>query len=324
MQRLKIFLLMGLIMFATCGCVVKESLEPTLTEIVNSDNTYSYTNSKGKMIFSHIESQLSFKDGYAVCIKNEKYGVVNTKGEIVIEPIYEWIDGFNDGMCACFYEDSDEVKILYYNDKGKIAIQPMVADVTLFSSNSYDCNFYNGLALCRNPKTHKYGYIDKTGKLVIDTIYDTAEPFKSNVTAVSINGKYKFIDKTGKVSLTLKCQCMQAFSDGLAAVMVDGKWGYVDVTGNWVIKPQYGSFEGHDGEDIACDFYKGYAGVYLGSGQAWGMESKKHKFAIIDKTGKIVNGKKYDYMFQTRNEKGETIYQVDEYWVNYRGERINY
>ena len=56
---------------------------------------------------------------------------------------------------------------------------------------------------------NKYGYIDKTGKTVLDAIYDWAEPFKSDITVVSINGKYKFIDRTGKEALKIKCQYMQ-------------------------------------------------------------------------------------------------------------------
>lgn len=327
MKKLKTLLLMCLIMFSVCGCGIVNKFEPTLVEVKNPDNTYSYKNSRGKIVFSHLEYQLFFNNGFSVYEENGKYGVVNTKGKIVIQPIYDWLEGYQDGMCACFYEDSDEVKILYYNDEGKVAIQPMVACETSFS-DLYDCNFYNGIAVYRNPKNHKYGYIDKTGKTVLSTIYDWAEPFKSDITVVSINGNYKFIDRTGKEALKIKCQLMQPFSDGLAAIMVGGKWGYIDKTGNWVIKPQYGSFSGHDGEEIACDFYKGYTGVYLGNGQAYDMNDEPQKFALIDKTGKILNGVRYDGFFQTRDEKGETIYHVvkngEEYRINYCGKRINY
>ena len=327
MKKFKILLLLCCILFSVCGCGKVKEIEPTLKEIKNSDYTYSYKNSKGKIIFSHLSYQLFFKDGLSVYEKDGKYGVVNTNGDTVIEPMYNWVAGYNDGMCACFYESNEKTYLVYYDDKKRFAIEPMRCDVTLNSSNGYDCSFYNGIALYRNPDTHKYGYIDKKGKLIIPAIYDWAEPFISDITVVFINNKWKFIDKTGKVSLQFKCQQMQPFSDGLAAVMVDYKWGYINKSGNWVIKPQYGSFEDGDGEYIAYNFYKGYTGVYLGVGQASSIENYPQCFALIDKTGKILDGKKYDNLYQTQNEKGEMIYHVvkngEMYWINYCGKRIN-
>ena len=61
-------------------------------------------------------------------------------------------------------------------------------------------------------------------------------------------------------------------------------WGYIDETGNYIIPPQFGSFEGHDGEEIAYPFIDGYAAVYLGKGQAYRSDVHKGQFALIDKT----------------------------------------
>ena len=52
--------------------------------------------------------------------------------------------------------------------------------------------------------------------------------------------------------------------------------------------------DGHDGEEIAYPFIDGYAAVYLGKDQAYRSDVHKGQFALIDKTGKILNGKKYD------------------------------
>ena len=41
--------------------------------------------------------------------------------------------------------------------------------------------------------------IDKTGKMIIQPVYDDALPFKEGLATVRLNGKYGFIDKSGKM-----------------------------------------------------------------------------------------------------------------------------
>lgn len=320
-----IICLLSLVMFSTTGCTMfKQTLEPTLTEIVNSDKTYTYKNSKNKIIFDHISCKLMFKNGYSVINDGEKYGVVNTRAEYVIPKMYDFIADESDGMYACLIETVDGAKICYYNDKFELAVSPRIADFHL-QSECYDYNFYEGLALYCNPKTHKFGYIDKTGNMIIPEKYEWAGAFSEGIAPVYRNGKYSFIDTTGRVKLSYNTSSAQKFNDGLAAVMINNKWGYIDKTGNWVIKPKYGSLEGGDGELITGDFYKGYAGVYLGSGQAYYTDIKPNQFAIIDKKGNII--KRYDSLRQYTTEHGEMGYIVNkngkEYLINYCGKVMN-
>ena len=51
--------------------------------------------------------------------------------------------------------------------------------------------------------------------------------------------KYGFIDKSGKVVIELQFDDAGYFSEGLARVEKDGKWGFIDKSGKVVIEPQY-------------------------------------------------------------------------------------
>ncbi|MEH2424594.1 MAG: WG repeat-containing protein [Nostoc sp.] len=62
----------------------------------------------------------------------------------------------------------------------------------------------------------KYGYIDQTGKLVIQTQFGIARDFSEGWAAVNIGGRESL------------------FGDGSG-----GKWGYIDKRGSWVIKPMF-------------------------------------------------------------------------------------
>jgi len=62
-----------------------------------------------------------------------------------------------------------------------------------------------------------------------------------------VGGKWGFTDKTARVVIEPKYDLAGWFSEGLAAVMVEGKWGYIDPSGKFVIEPKFdaaGWFEG--------------------------------------------------------------------------------
>ena len=281
-----------------------------LIEIRNIDGSYTYKTQNGKILFNKLYRPLVFENGLAVLDNGTKRGLVDTTGRIVVPLIYDAIDSAGEGTWAFFLQVMNGVKIGYLDSQGNIIVEPMLVDIKLNSCYSYDFRFYNGLALYRRPDNYKFGYIDKTGRLVIDTIYHWAEPFKEEITAVSLGDGYGYIDRSGKVVLPFRYTLADAFSDGLAAVY-DGnteKWGYIDKTGNTVIPPRYGSFEGPDGEIIAYPFVNGITGVYLGEGQAYRSSIQKNAFALIDKTGKIL--KKYDSIFATNDDRGEYQYFV--------------
>ncbi|GIV34107.1 MAG: hypothetical protein KatS3mg031_1642 [Chitinophagales bacterium] len=62
---------------------------------------------------------------------------------------------------------------------------------------------------------------------------------------VKQNNLYGYIDRTGKVMIPLKFENAHSFRQGLASVKIGGKWGFIDTTGTVVIAPKYdyaGSF----------------------------------------------------------------------------------
>ena len=315
MKKFNLILIICAISMATCGCT--NSISDTFTgnnnvklvEIQNSDYTFTYKTPNGDVIFNNLEQPLLFSNGIAIIAKEGKFGLVNSKGEYIVDPIYDYISEFSDGMATFFIQDiTGIVKIGYFNNKGEVVIEPLPADLQLNSGYSYDYNFYNGIAMYRQPKTYKYGYIDKTGKFIIEPIYEWAGPFKGKLAPVTIGNKYGYIHTSGTLVLPYKYTFAEVFSDGLAAVYNGTSWGYIDETGNYVIPSQFGSYEGHDGEEIANPFIDGYAAVYLGKGQAYRSEIYKGQFALIDKTGKILNGQKYDSLQLTYLEPGKASY----------------
>jgi hypothetical protein len=57
-------------------------------------------------------------------------------------------------------------------------------------------DFAEGLAVVKIGK--QYGYIDQTGKIIIQPLFDIAFDFSEGIASVGLGKKWRYIDKTGK------------------------------------------------------------------------------------------------------------------------------
>jgi len=101
--------------------------------------------------------------------------------------------------------------------------------------------FSEGLALVsiEDEGIGKYGYIDKTGKIIINPQFDDAESFSEGLAAVRIGdyrtGKYGYIDRTGKIVINPQFDYASYFLGGHAHVKIGDKWNDIDKAGKIVI-----------------------------------------------------------------------------------------
>src|SRR5882724_4496283 len=114
-------------------------------------------------------------------------------------------------------------------------------------------------------KDSQWGFIDRTGKIVIPLQFDGANDFHEGLALVTTNGKKLFIDQTGLVLITPQFDIIHDFFEGVAAVNIGetripnlglisnpGKWGYIDRAGKLVLPLRFTHAE---------DFSEGLAGV---------------------------------------------------------------
>jgi hypothetical protein len=91
-------------------------------------------------------------------------------------------------------------------------------------------------------QSQKWGYIDKTGALVIQPQFDSASGFSDGLAAVQQGQKWGYIDKTGAPVIQYQFSGANDFSDGLAAVWTqdsanNGLKGYINLKGDLVWNP---------------------------------------------------------------------------------------
>src|SRR5208337_2787623 len=139
----------------------------------------------------------------------------------------------------------------------------------------------------------KWGYIDKTGRLIIPFKFDWADDFSEGLAAVKIIEKAGYIDKTGKFVIPPRFFFGGPFSSGMALVVfrrfekdkfLMNKLGYIDRSGKLVIQ----SKEALDSRSL----HVLYKDLFFSEGLA--CMDQNNKFGFIDKAGKQVIPPQYE------------------------------
>jgi hypothetical protein len=153
------------------------------------DEKMGLMNSAGKIIVPCEYKMLvgSFNDlGLARVEKNGKVGFVNRNGDLVIKCKYENAGDFKDGLLNVRIND----KWGYIDVRGKTIIQPKY---------EIGISFVDGIARVarREGSLFYFGFIDVKGNEIIPLIYSKAEDFENGFARVMINDKWIKIDKNG-------------------------------------------------------------------------------------------------------------------------------
>ncbi len=115
-------------------------------------------------------------------IKNSKYGFVDSNQSFVIEPKYDWVEPFVEGLAVVKLNGSYG----FINELGIEIIPLKYKRAYSFSENVAGVKFKG-----------KFGYIDKEGNEVIQFKYHDAHPFKNGWAYVRTGYRWFCIDKNG-------------------------------------------------------------------------------------------------------------------------------
>ena len=209
--------------FDGMACVSEKGKAPT------------YINTKFEELFSVEDAMISgvFSEGFArFSTKDQKWGFINNKGEVVIKPVYDNVMSFSEGMALVAEKDGDKAKFGFINTEGKEVI-PLNDKVDLYQP------FTEGLAAYHNE--NGWGFIDKEGNIVIEATPDReyVAMFKDGEASFQEGGDWGVMDKEGNKIVLPKYELPVEFHNGLA-VMKDGdRYGYINHAEEQVIEPGF-------------------------------------------------------------------------------------
>lgn len=155
-----------------------------LAAVQSLNLTFGYVDKKGNIaIDCQFNSADHFMNGRAIVMSGDKYGVINKKGEFVINPQFDrmkWDDGRYIIQMGDVYGWCDE--------KGKIIINPQFESAVPFV----------GGKLAPVTMGKQCGYINKAGKIEINPQFQAATLFLDDVAWAYSGSKWGLIDKDGK------------------------------------------------------------------------------------------------------------------------------
>jgi hypothetical protein len=252
----------------------------------------------------------------------EKWGYINKKGEYVINPQFKDAEFFRNGLAKV---ESFDGKTGYISEDGKYKIPAKYKDGTPFkdglafvvSDGGYPTCIDKSDAIKFQLKQAKYafcfteelamfvtsgdkfGFVDKSGKVVVNPQFESARPFSEGLAAVRQKKKWGFIDKSGKIVINPQFDVVLDFHAGKAVFFNGKQCGFIDTKGSYVINPQF---------DAAMSFSEGMAAIYSGK-----------QFGFITEDGKIEINPQFEYASSFKNGLA-VIKQGDKYgFINKKG-----
>lgn len=123
--------------------------------------------------------------------------------------------------------------------KNKYGYVNKSGDLVVKAKYDYGSDFVEGMA--RVSKAGKYGFVNEAGKEIIPLTYQSASNFNYGFAVVkSADNEAYFVNKNGEKMNDIIYNDAKAFSEGLAAVENEYyKYGFIDVEGNEVIPCEF-------------------------------------------------------------------------------------
>lgn len=183
--------------------------------------------------------------------QNQKVGVINTKGEVIVEPVYDTVEIPNPTYSVFICKQGENIVVL--NEKSE-NIFTNYEEINSIKLNGIASNVPYEKTVLKYKKDGKYGLIDYSGKVIAKPIYEEIENllYKEGELLVKQDGKYGVINIKGTV--LVKPEYDGISSDGYYDEDVkyrnDGyiistktdegyRYGYIDYTGKQLLKMEY-------------------------------------------------------------------------------------
>ena len=287
---------------------------------------------------------------YFKLYENGKYGVIDTKGNILVPPNYEFLEIPNPSkpVFIC-YTNYSEKQVEVKNEKNENILTSYNSVLPIMFKDALATVPYEKSVLTYK-ENEKYGLIDYEGKRITKPIYDSIESllYKEGCLVVEQNRKYGVINIRGKQMLEINYDSINA--DGyyeedtkykMAGFIVGNKlddgyrYGYIDNNGKTILQTEYNEIQRVTDIRFENGIYliaikNGQAGVYRNDKQIikHGYEhidynkqtglftvQKNSKYGVFNKDGNEVLSLDYDSITMSEDNiiaiKDEITYYFD-------------
>ena len=175
--------------------------------------------------------ELFYVDGIQTTQKDGKFGFKRADGTVIVPNKYMFVDRFHGNYCIVMAD--------YYQagliDRNGREIAPPVYEEIVYPSEGFIRVKRNGL----------YGFIDTTGRTVIEPQYYSASGFFDGIAVAAVSDGneeallFGFIDTVGQWVITPRYQYANPFTEGWAVVRQYDRAGMIDRSAKEVVPIKY-------------------------------------------------------------------------------------
>lgn len=266
---------------------------------------------------------------YFASYKDNKWGVIDSTGNNVIDPSYKEmiiVPNSKVGVFICTYDvnyDTGDYKTKALNDKNQ-EIFTQYDKIEAMQNQDKNGNLWYEKNVLKVKKGEKYGLIDLDGKEVVPVEYDEISTISEieNSFKVKINGKYGIVDGDGKTVIQAQYADIDVLGkDNKSGFIVkndEGKYGIVDYSNTQILEAKYDSIEKIYGNDMYVVTVSGKQKVVNKSGDdvlTTGFDSikqilanqenavifaKSNKCGVMNTNGEVLIDAQYDSLEETK------------------------
>lgn len=191
-----------------------------------------------------------FSLAYYTIYENEKWGVMDTKGNIIIEPSYEEMIVIPDNTKPIFicienvnYENGTYTSKAV-NEKNETIYQGYDKVEVIYNHDENNNLWYESNVL-KVQKDGKYGLINLDGKELLSTMQDSIEPITGvkSVFVTTTDQKKGLVDSMGKVIIENKYQEITSltnqYENGFIVKNEQGKYGIINYDKTVALEEKY-------------------------------------------------------------------------------------
>ena len=164
-----------------------------------------------------------------------KFGLMDRKGEIVVQPIYDALNSQSDSLLISSIKRDKIVKMGLIDLNGRVLVENKFRELIIIGDNQmivsldkkirYLANFsgnfisapysdiyFSGIVLNKD----KYGFVNELGKLVIPSIYSQLEELNSGYfLAVNLENKQGLLDSLGRIVIPFNKHTISFVGEGI-------------------------------------------------------------------------------------------------------------
>jgi len=235
---------------------------------IQKNRKFGLINKKGEILLDPQFSWIhSFENGFAQVLlekdEEDQYGIglINKKGEILLDPKYDWLSDYEDG----FIRTRKDGKMGFLNIQDRILIEPQYDDVE---------DFYEEIDFAVIEMDGKSGAINKKGEIIVNpefySIFDTgSNDVIGIIEMIEEDEKYGLINKKGEILLDPEFDEISEFNkNGIATIEEDGEYGLINEKGEILLDPRYDAISEFNENGIATMEEDGKYGLINEKGES--------------------------------------------------------